>query len=374
MPKNEAAWMMAKHDSLQVKEAPYVEPGAGEILVRNHAVAVNPVDWMLPLFRGMMFPWVKSPFVLGCDLAGEVVAVGSGVAGVRAGDHVLAMAAGTCKQRNCATEGAFQTYTITLPNLTTVIPVSVPYAEAAVIPLGVTTAACGLFQKDLLALELPSVNAKPRDQWVIITGGATSVGCNAIQLAVAAGYSVVTTASPKNFEYLKSLGAALVFDYKNKGLAREMAAALRGRDVVGALAIGSGSSIDCMDVLVQCGGRKFVANCSSPLPLDAVGSRNRITMATILRLIPAVMRTALKTWWKSRRTGVVARFYDASSMIDNETGRYIFQEYLGKALANGSFRPAPPPKVVGTGLASIQKGFDVQKRGVSASKIVVALV
>src|SRR5580658_129773 len=47
MPKNEAAWLVAKHDLLQVGEAPYPEPAAGEIVVRNHAVAVNPVDWIV---------------------------------------------------------------------------------------------------------------------------------------------------------------------------------------------------------------------------------------------------------------------------------------------------------------------------------------
>lgn len=373
MPKNEAAWMVAKSELMEVKEAPYVEPRAGEILVRNHAVAVNPVDWIQPVFGNRVFPWIKRPFILGSDLSGDVVAVGSDVTSVRVGDRILALAAGACKQRNRAAEGAFQDYTITLPNLTTIIPDGLSYVEAAVIPLGVTTAACGLFQKDMLALELPTVSAKPRNQWVIIAGGATSVGCNAIQLATAAGYSVLSTASPKNFEYLKSLGAIYVFDYKDNRLVRGIADLLRGKVVVGALAIGAGSAPYCIDALEQCRGRKFVANCSSPIPLDVVGKAKRITIAGMLRVLPALLGTTAKIWWKSRRTEVVAKFYDASSMIDNETGRYIFQEYLGRALANGSFLPAPPPNVVGTGLSSIQKGFDVHKRGVSASKIVVAL-
>jgi NADPH:quinone reductase-like Zn-dependent oxidoreductase len=373
MLKNEAAWMVAKSELLEVKEAPYVEPRAGEILVRNHAVAVNPVDWMQPVFGNRVFPWIKRPFILGSDLSGDVVAVGSGVTSVRVGDRVLALAAGACKQRNRAAEGAFQNYTITLPNLTTIIPDGLPYPEAAVIPLGLTTAACGLFQKDLLALELPMMSAKPRSHWVIIGGGATSVGCNAIQLATAAGYSVVSTASPKNFDYLKSLGAIHVFDYKDNRLVRTMADVLRDKDVVGALAIGAGSAAYCIDVLEQCRGRKFVANCSSPIPHDVVGKTKRISIAGMLRVLPALLGTTAKIWWKSRRTEVVAKFYDASSMVDNETGRYMFQEYLGKALANGSFVPAPPPNVVGTGLSSIQMGFDVHKHGVSASKIVVAL-
>ena len=374
MPKNEAAWLVARNDRLQVREAPYPEPGAGEVVVRNHAVAVNPVDWIVPYLAGLpMFPWIKRPFILGSDLAGEVVAVGGGVTEVKVGDRVLAMAAGACKQRNRAAEGAFQAYTIVLPRLTTVIPDHLSYAEAAVVPLGVTTAACGLFQSDLLALELPTAKPKARDQWVIIWGGATSVGGNAIQLAVAAGYSVVTTASLKNFDYVKSLGAAHAFDYKSKDVVRDMVAALRDKDVVGALAIGAGSTEDCLDILPQCRGRKFIASCSSPVSFDAMANGSRITLPVFLTLLQGLLRANLRTGRKSRRGGITAKFFDASSVVDNEIGPAIYRDYLGEALASGRFRPAPPPQVVGTCLHDIQAALDIQRRGVSAAKIVVAL-
>jgi NADPH:quinone reductase-like Zn-dependent oxidoreductase len=102
MPKNEAAWLVAEHEPLEVKVAPYTEPRAGEILVKNHAVAVNPVDWMIQYLGKRLFSWIEYPFVLGSDLAGEVVAVGSDVTHVKVGDRVLAMAAGAAKQRNRA--------------------------------------------------------------------------------------------------------------------------------------------------------------------------------------------------------------------------------------------------------------------------------
>ncbi|MEI9973107.1 MAG: hypothetical protein WDO73_14280 [Ignavibacteriota bacterium] len=62
---------------------------------------------------------------------------------------------------------------------------------------------------------------------------------------MAAGYSVVTTASPKNFGYVKSLGAAGAFDYSSKDVVRDMIASLRGKDVMGAFAIGAGSAELC---------------------------------------------------------------------------------------------------------------------------------
>ena len=373
MPKNEAAWLDVEHGTLEVKDAPYPKPGAAEILVKNHAIAVNPVDWMIPYLGKRLFSWIRYPFILGSDLAGEVVAVGSGVTNVKVGDRVLAMAAGAAKQRNRATEGAFQAYTIVLSRLATIIPDNLSYIDVAVVPLGLTTAACGLFQSDALALEWPSTTAQPLDQWVIIAGGATSVGSNAIQLAVAAGYSVVTTASPKNFGYVRSLGAALAFDYKGKDVVRNIVASLKGKHVVGALAIGAGSIATCIDILAHCKGRKFVANLSSPISFDAIPAGRRMTLPVILKLVPAMLGSTVRTWLKSRRHRVATKFLDASTMIDNEVGRFIYQEYLGKALTAGSFRPAPPAKVVGTGLRNIQEAMDTQRRGVSASKIVVAL-
>jgi NADPH:quinone reductase-like Zn-dependent oxidoreductase len=373
-PRNEAAWLVAKKDVLEVGEAPYPKPAAGEIVVKNHAVAVNPVDWIVPYLGPLrMFPWIKPPFILGSDLAGEVVAIGDGVTEVKLGDRVLAMAAGAAKAHARPAEGAFQAYTIVLPRLTTVIPDHISYAEAAVIPLGATTAACGLFQSDLLALELPSADPKPRDEWVIIWGGSTSVGGNAIQLAVAAGYNVVTTASPKNFDYVKSLGAACAFDYRGQTVVGDIVAALRGKPVVGALTIGSGSVLRCLDILPHCEGRKFIANCSSDVSFEALARGRRIGLPTILKLLPARMRISGETRRKSRRYGITAKFFDASSVIDNEIGPAIYRDYLGPALATGRFRPAPPPKIIGVGLQNVQAAFDIQRGGVSAAKVVVAL-
>jgi NADPH:quinone reductase-like Zn-dependent oxidoreductase len=328
---------------------------------------------MIPYMGRRLFSWIKFPFVLVSDIAGKVVAVGSGVTGLRVGDRVLAMAAGAAKQRNRAAEGAFQIYTIVLPRLATVIPDNVSYEEAAVLPLGVTTAACGLFQKDLLALELPTANRTARDEWVIIWGGSTSVGSNAIQLAAAAGYGVVTTASPKNFSYVKSIGAAQVFDYNSRTVVREVRAALKGKRVVGALSIGAGSAPRCLDILAHCDGRKFVASCSVPVSLEAMSRGPRATLPVLMRALPALILANLRTRRKSRRYGIAEKFFDASSVIDNEIGPAIYQDYLGRALASGSFRPAPPPRVVGNSLDDIQKALDIQRSGVSASKIVVTL-
>lgn len=119
------------------------------------------------------------------------------------------------------------------------------YEEASVLPLGMSTAACALFQTKQLSLQYPSAKPTSTGKTLLVWGGSTSVGCNAIQLAVAAGYEVFTTASPKNFDYVKSLGAARAFDYNSKTVIPDITSALQGKLVAGAVAIGKGSAEAC---------------------------------------------------------------------------------------------------------------------------------
>src|SRR5271157_5499677 len=147
MPSNTAAWLPAKHAKLEVKSAPYTSPRENEIVVRNHAVAINPVDWAKQSIGDFMFSWIKYPFVLGMDLAGEVVEIGKAVSRFKVGDRVLGHAVGMDRKRNTPAEGAFQAYTVVLAHMAAPIPSAMSYESAAVLPLGLSTAACGLFRK-----------------------------------------------------------------------------------------------------------------------------------------------------------------------------------------------------------------------------------
>ena len=71
--------------------------------------------------------------------------------------------------------------------------------------------------------------------------------------------------------------------------------------------------------------------------------------------------------------GVESKFIWGSALADNEVGAAVYADYLPKALAEGKFVAAPEPLVVGKGLESIQEGFEVQRKGVSARKVVVSL-
>ena len=371
-PANEAVWLSAKRGELAIKPAPYTPPREHEIVVRNHAVGINPIDWLTPLIGDLAFPWLRYPFILGSDVAGEVVEVGTAVSRFHVGDRVLGHAVGTDKTRNSPAEGAFQRYTVLLDHMAAPIPGALAYEKAAVLPLGLSTAACGLFQKDHLALDHPSTSPRRGDKAVLIWGGSTSVGSNAIQLAVAAGYHVVTTASPRNFDYVRRLGATEVFDYRSRTVVADVIRAFGGQTVAGALAIGLGSVEACLDIVHACKGGKFVSIATPSVSFDdaPIGSRRALWLVpTIARMVLSNVSTTLK----ARRRGIRTKFIFGTSLLGNEVGRVIYVEFLPQALAAGSYVAAPDPVVIGRGLGQIEAAMKAQKRGVSARKVVVSL-
>ena len=339
MASNTAAWITAaKSKPFEVKDAPLWTPAEHEILVKNHAVAINPVDDSLQSFAWLPLNY---PTILGHDVAGEVVAVGPDVTRFKQGARVVGQAAGVATKRD--QDNAFQAYTILQTNLASEIPDSISFESAAVIPLGCSTAACGLFQDDHLGLQFPTEPPqKPTGKTLLIWGGASSVGSNAIQLAVAAGYEVVTTASPKNFEYVKKLGASEVFDYKDPAVSDHLVSCFKTKTIAGALdCIGSDAWTICMNVVHKSTGTKIVSTT--------------------------------KRGWPDPPEGVTVKHIFGTTLKDNEVGKAIYEDFLPKALKAGTFVPAPEPLIAGKGLESVQGAVDLQKKGVSAAKVVVLL-
>lgn len=121
---------------------------------------------------------------------------------------------------------AFQLYSKTVSLLVSPIPDSLSFEQAAVLPLAISTAAAGLYQKTHLALPHPSLDPQPTGQTLLVWGGASSVGATAVQLATASGLKVVATASSRNHEFVRSLGAVAVVDYKAGGVVEELVTAI----------------------------------------------------------------------------------------------------------------------------------------------------
>jgi D-arabinose 1-dehydrogenase-like Zn-dependent alcohol dehydrogenase len=177
---------------------------------------------------------------------------------------------------------------------------------------------------------------------VLVWGGASSVGCNAIQLIRAAGYEVIATASPRNFGYLKSLGASHVIDYNSSSATEDIVASFEGRESAGAIACVPDTVESCAAVLRRVTGRKFIASAGF-LPKD---SPNDVEAQVIISNI---------------------------FVKDPELSSAIMEHYLPRALADGEYLAAPPPHVVGRGLENVQTALDLASKGVSAQKLVVSL-
>ncbi|MFI1811345.1 NADP-dependent oxidoreductase [Streptomyces sp. NPDC020422] len=184
------------------------EPGAGEVRVKVAAVGVNPVDWK------RRYGWVEEfypttfPAVPGLEFAGTVDALGEGVTGVAVGDEVF----GWTKT------GAYAEYAIAgtfAPK-----PAALTWEQAASLPVAGETAQRVL---DLLAV-------RPGET-LLLHGAAGAVGAVAAQLAVAAGVTVIGTASERNHAFLRELGVTPV-TYGEGVADRVRAAAPGGVDAV----------------------------------------------------------------------------------------------------------------------------------------------
>ena len=206
----------------------------------------------------------------------------------------------------------------------------------------------------------------------MVWGGSTSVGCNAIQLAVAAGYGVITTCSPRNFEKMARLGARAAFDYNSPTVVADIVAALRGHRLAGAFAIGTGSMAALLDIVGACPGAKFIASASQPAAFNVPASGRVSTLSLLPTLVRMTIGNA-RLGRKARRLGIRTKFIWGSSLQDNEVGPMIFARFLPQALADGRYAAAPEPLVVGHGLETIPKALEQLGKGVSARKLVVTL-
>ncbi len=172
--------------------------GAGELLVRTAVASVNPVDWKIAEGQYPPLGEDKLPIVLGRDLSGSVVAVGGEGADAKIGDRVCAFID--------TDRGAQGTLVVLKSGEAVAVPEGVSFEDAGAIPLAAMTAWQGLF--DHGGLEA--------GQTVLIHGGAGGVGHIAVQLAKWKGAHVIATASGKDLDFVRALGADQVVDYKTE--------------------------------------------------------------------------------------------------------------------------------------------------------------
>ncbi|KAK8052995.1 zinc-binding dehydrogenase [Apiospora saccharicola] len=186
MPDTMKALVTTGDGKVTVKEVPVPKPKEGEVLIKVHYAAQNPTDWKSSGFAK------EEGRLVGCDFAGTVAE--SPDSKWKQGTRVAGL------------------YAIAESTLVFPIPESVSFADAAVVPLAFATAVQALFQR----LQLPEPSKPAKSPFpILINGGTSSVGKYAVQLAKMAGLFVIATASKRNHELLKQLGADATVDYND---------------------------------------------------------------------------------------------------------------------------------------------------------------
>ncbi|EJT98637.1 GroES-like protein [Dacryopinax primogenitus] len=312
---------------------PFTEPelGTGELLIQNVAVAQNPVDWKQIDFD---FNIPSLPFVPGADIAGVVYKVGPSVEGFKGGDRVISWLT-----RKTARHGGYQTYSIASHGRTFHLPECYSFEQGCTITAAFASAGAGL--EHGLGVELPITPAKwPAEsdgEPLLVWGGSSSVGAFVIQTAKAAGYTVFSTASPKNHAYVKSLGATEVFDYHDP-------------DVVSKIRASVGPNLSkIFDSISENGSiEASVASITAPSGIVAVILAPKAEQSTAT--VRVVQTGALKT-------------------SEPEIGQRVFG-LLNALLQNGSLVPNPI-KIMPGGLLGVNEGLQLgREHRISGEKLV----
>ncbi|KAG8935511.1 hypothetical protein FRC02_007870 [Tulasnella sp. 418] len=325
------------HLSVENKTIP--DPDASDILVKLHAVGINPVDWKIPAF-GLFFK--KFPVILGTCSAGVVQRVGSSVTNYKAGDRVFYQ--GSLGQWDRA---AFQQYALVADDLVSKIPTNLSFEEAATIPSTSVTALVALFDSSGLQLQAPFDGATPpppKSPKIFIPGASSSVGQFAIQFARLAGLSeIVVTASPRHTEYLKSLGATHVFDRftEPKKLEEDIRKVI-GDDLIYAfdpISVAETQALSWSLLSDRLPGALITTQ--SPIGKDKAPKKPEGTRWNIIQGSPSKREVTVPYWRNVRRWA-----------------------------EEGKIRPNNVALIAG-GLNGIPKALDILQKGVSAEKLVV---
>jgi len=187
-----------------------------EVMIKVEAAGLNPFEAKLRRgWLGGLFP-LAFPHVLGCDVAGTIIAKGFDVSEFEIGDRVYGLI-------DVMRSGSYAEYVAVPSYLVRKMPANLSFEEGAAVPMAACTAWYGL---------VTLADVKP-GQRVMVQAGSGGVGSFAIQVAKAHGAWVATTASAANHDFVKALGADQVIDYQTADFRNEVSDIDIVLDVIG---------------------------------------------------------------------------------------------------------------------------------------------
>lgn len=281
-------------------DRPTLQPD--ELLVQVHAAGVNPIDNMVPVGTFKPVLHFKLPAVLGSDLAGMVIEVGSRVTRFKPGDEIYASLFDLGK-------GSIAEFAAVPENAAALKPANLDFVQAASIPMVALTSWQAL--KERISLR--------RGQKLFVPAGSGGIGTFAIQLAHELGAKVGTTVSTGNIELVRGLGADEIVDYKKQEFDKE----LRGYDAV--LGTVRGDAIEKSLTILKPGGRIV----SLIGPLDAAFAEAK-KLNCFLKFLFGMMSRKIRKL--ARKKGVDYTFH-----FVRPDGRQLAE--IGSLLESGRIRP-----------------------------------
>jgi NADPH:quinone reductase-like Zn-dependent oxidoreductase len=197
-------------DALQLDDVEKPHPNDDEVLIKINAASINSWDWELlqgkPFWNRLIFGLLKPTKIniLGCDVAGQIEAVGRHVTHLAPGDRVFGDLSGE-------TWGGFAEYVCAPTNALCIMPKCMSYEHAAALPQASLLALQGLLSKDKL---------KP-GQKVLVNGGGGGVGSYALQLAKYFGAYVTGVDCASKLNTMRLMGADEVIDYSQQDFTKK---------------------------------------------------------------------------------------------------------------------------------------------------------
>lgn len=256
-------------------------------------------------------------------------------------------------------DGSYAKYIVVKGDLQIQTPDNISDEEAATLGIAVTTVGQGLYQT--LKLPLPNSPAKkPFD--ILIYGGSTAMGVSGIQYAKLSGARVITTASPHNFDYVKSLGADVVFDYNSPSCVDDIRAYTNGNLTL---------AWDCHSTEQSSTLVAKVMSREQPGHLGALTSKVTQSLITVVNDKVKVSNTSYYTVFGEKYSLLGTQ----QAVLENFEFGKMFWELSKELFAKGKLKPIRVIKNQGgEGLNGVLAGFEVMRQGkVSAGKLVYTL-
>lgn len=306
---------------LQIQEGPRPEVRKGEVLIRVRAAGVNRPD--IAQRNGSYPPPSDASPVLGLEVAGEVVAVGEGVAEWKSGDRVCALVPGGGYAEYCATPGVQ-----CLP-----VPGDLSWEEAAAIPENYFTVWTNVFERARLA----------PGEFFLVHGGSSGIGTTAIQLAALFGSRVITTAGSEiKCEACRGLGAELAINYKEQDFVAEVKRFTKdeGVDVILDMVGGPyfARNVDCLALEGRLSQIAMQQGPKAELALNKLITKRLTLMGSTLRPLPVARKALIacalreKVWplLAQRKAQVVIDRVFALAEVQQAHRHLESSEHIGK--------------------------------------------